>query len=617
MNKKIIPALVIAGTIALTVCAENKTMFVHHGGQIEPFFFSEIDSMRYSPVDIDSTLTSAPVVHEIWTPDSTYRYRLVEIDSITFQSPATVARPDAVNLAGLADYIVGEKTDDGLSLSLLSSTPAVLLPKAGECVYLEKPTEALPAGFAGRVKTVKPDAGAITLECEPVELYEIFTSLAWVGENYAEAAEPAENPVRRITTSGLVGNLTYPDLISGAYIMTDELRDIPAGPEQAKITGRVAVHPTVKCQMGTYIVKRLNGEPMNMRRMRTEVLARVEASAQGRAIAEKKSTVGFDEKVSLSLPMGYGQKAALTFKATMAVKGTVGVDYDFSGTYRSSAVSKVVYNDAWEMAMESEFKHIKKERLTHSLSTSMDGELSLNGSLSLTMTQSGDSLKSITHTYVYGSSLKGSALYLKSQIADAYDSNELYTRLTRKGIVAKPLESIVGTAKYSLHTIKNTAKLGKPDSVSFFAVPCLKISGYDAAKKTISYAVEGTPMKFASARLGVAVENTSGAKRRTATDLIWPNKCGSSAEIVTDYSPSDDVAIYPTVTLPSGESILAAPKYPRSANDVFPVAATLESKGIRFTVGAPIIGSGAANGVSIHVGNFLPFKTSDSTKKDK
>ena len=112
--------------------------------------------------------------------------------------------------------------------------------------------------------------------------------------------------------------------------MTDELRDIPAGPEQAKISGRVAVHPTVKCQMGTYIVKRLNGEPMNMRRMRTEVLARVEASAQGRAIAEKKSTVGFDEKVSLSLPMGYGQKAALTFKATMAVKGTVGVDYDFS-----------------------------------------------------------------------------------------------------------------------------------------------------------------------------------------------------------------------------------------------------------------------------------------------
>ena len=152
MNKKIIPALVIAGTIALTVCAENKTMFVHHGGEIEPFFFSEIDSMRYSPVDIDSTLTSAPVVHEIWTPDSVYRYRLADIDSITFQSPATVARPDAVNLAGLAGYIVGEKTDDGLSLSLLSSTPAALLPKAGECVYLEKPTEALPAGFAGRVK---------------------------------------------------------------------------------------------------------------------------------------------------------------------------------------------------------------------------------------------------------------------------------------------------------------------------------------------------------------------------------------------------------------------------------------------------------------------------------
>ena len=132
MNRKILPAFVIAGTIALTVSAENKTMFVHHGGEIEPFFFSEIDSMRYSPVDIDSTLTSAPVVHEIWTPDSTYRYRLADIDSITFQSPATVARPDAVDLAALAEYIVGEKTDDGLSRRAASQSGRMCLSREAD-----------------------------------------------------------------------------------------------------------------------------------------------------------------------------------------------------------------------------------------------------------------------------------------------------------------------------------------------------------------------------------------------------------------------------------------------------------------------------------------------------
>lgn len=183
----------MAGAAALAICAENKTMFVHHHGQIEPFFFSEIDSMRYSPIDIDSITTFSPIVHEIWTPDSTYRYRVAEIDSITFQSPATVARPDAVNLLTLADYVIGENTDDGLSLSLLPSTSASLLPKTGECVYLEEPTYALPSGFAGRVKAIKSSTNAIILECEPVELYEIFTSLAWVGENFAEAAEPAKN----------------------------------------------------------------------------------------------------------------------------------------------------------------------------------------------------------------------------------------------------------------------------------------------------------------------------------------------------------------------------------------------------------------------------------------
>lgn len=615
MSRKIFPALIMAGAAALAICAENKTMFVHHHGQIEPFFFSEIDSMRYSPIDIDSITTFSPIVHEIWTPDSTYRYRVAEIDSITFQSPATVARPDAVNLLTLADYVIGENTDDGLSLSLLPSTSASLLPKTGECVYLEEPTDALPSGFAGRVKAIKSGTNAIILECEPVELYEIFTSLAWVGENFAEAAEPAKTKARRITTPWLTSNLTYPDLIEGAYIMTDELRDIPAGPEQAKITGRVALHPTVKCSMGTYIVKRPNGESMNMRRMRTEVLARVEASAKGRAIAKKKSTVGFDEKVSLTLPMGYGQKAALSYKATMTVNGTLGIDYDFSGAYRSSAVSKVIYNDAWEMAMESEFTHIKKDALTHSLNASLDGELSLNGSLSLTMTQSSDSLKSITHTFVYGSSLKGRALYLKSHIPEAYDNDELYTRLTRKGIVAKPIESIVGTAKYSFHSIKNIAKLNNPDSISFFVVPRLQISGYDAATHTISYAVDGSPMKFASSRLGVAVENASGIKRRSLSGIIWPTKCTATAEIATDYNPTDDAAVYPTVTLPSGETILAAPKYPRSINEIFPVSATLESKGRRFTMGTPFIGSGADNGISVHVGNFLPFKMSNQSKK--
>lgn len=299
MRNKLISALILAGSTVLTICAENKTMFVHHHGQIEPFFFEEIDSMRYSSVDIDSTATAQAIVHEIWTPDSVYRYRVADIDSITFQSPATIARPDAINLVTLANYIVGEETNNGLALSLLSSVPASVLPKTGECVYLEKPTEELPAGFAGRVKNVKSTAGTITLECEPVELDEIFTSLAWVGENFAEATESANNAVRRITTPGLAGNLTYPDLIDGAYIMTDELRDIPAGPEQAKISGRIAVFPTVNCMMGTYIMPRANGETVKMRRMRSEVLARVQASAQGRAIAEKKSTVGSTRKPRL------------------------------------------------------------------------------------------------------------------------------------------------------------------------------------------------------------------------------------------------------------------------------------------------------------------------------
>ena len=612
MNR-ILSALALSGAVALTICAKNRTMFVHHHGQIDPFFFSEIDSMRYSPIDLDSTLTSAALVHEIWTPDSTYRYRVAEIDSVTFQSPAAVARPNTRSLADLEDFITGENTDDGLSLTLLPSTPATLLPKAGECIYLEKPTQALPAGFAGRVKTVESNAGAIVLKCESVELHEIFSRLAWVGENSfkADESQQPEMATKSVLTPWLVSRLNYPDLIEGAYIMTDELRDIPAGPEQAKISGRVAVHPSVSCLMGSYILPQPNGETMKVRRMRSEVTAGVRASAEGRGITEKKMTVGTNEKISLKLPMGFGQTVALTYKATMAVKGTIGVDYDFSGSYRSSAVSKIVYDDMWNMGMESEFTHLATDAISHSLSASMDGELTLNGSLSLTMTQSGDSLKSVTHTYVYGSALKGSALFLNSQIDKAADNNELYRNLT-SGITAKPLQSIVGTAKYSIHTLKTSAKLAKSDSIKFYAVPRLNMNKYDSGTRAISYNVSGTPMKFAASRLGIAVQNQEGTLRRSISENVWPSQCGKTFEMPTDYDASKDAAIYPTVTLPSGETILAAPKYPRAANEMFPVAATLESNGLRLTMGVPIIGSGAENGVSVHVGNFFPFKTTSN-----
>ena len=113
--------------------------------------------------------------------------------------------------------------------------------------------------------------------------------------------------------------------------------------------------------MGTYIVKRLNGEPMNMRRdAHRGAWPRRGFGAGSRHRREEKH--GWLRRESIAEPAdGLRSEGGAYIQGDDGRKGTVGVDYDFSGTYRSSAVSKVVYNDAWEMAMESEFKHIKKK----------------------------------------------------------------------------------------------------------------------------------------------------------------------------------------------------------------------------------------------------------------
>lgn len=375
----------------------------------------------------------------------------------------------------------------------------------------------------------------------------------------------------------------------------------------------MAVHPRIECTMGVYVLPQPDGSLMKMRRMRTDVRADVEASAHGRAITTQKHTVGSANKLTLKRDIGYGHRVTLTYNANMAVKGTIGLDYLYSASFHSSAVSKIVYDNEWNMGMESEFTNKITQRPSYSLSASMDGELSLNGTLSLTMSQS-DSLKSVTHAYTYGSALKGDALFLNSQIDGASKDEALYKRLTAHGILAKTTQNIAGTSKYSVISLKTKAKLEKPDSARFYVVPCLNIQNYDDRTHMVTYGISGEPMTFASARLGIAVKQSTGNFRHYTSENIWPG-CASSFSTTTDYDKNTDEAFYPTVTLPSGATIIAAPRYPRVINGIYPVAATLESGNIRFTIGAPIIGYKSDNGKSVLVGNFLPGKNKKTSKE--
>ena len=77
--------------LAVLACAiqplhayEYFTIYFTDGTKSEPFFATDVDSIRYSRLDLDSIEYADWQVQEIWTVDSVYRYPLLSIDNLSF-----------------------------------------------------------------------------------------------------------------------------------------------------------------------------------------------------------------------------------------------------------------------------------------------------------------------------------------------------------------------------------------------------------------------------------------------------------------------------------------------------------------------------------------------------
>lgn len=619
-----IPAIVAI----VCVAQDNKTMFIHSDDTIDAFFFAEIDSIRYSNISIDSVPTGQICVQEIWTSDSVYRYDIVSIDSVTFQSPKTIARSGTIDLSKeLAQYILEEKNSEEIKLKLSASTPSSMIPHQGDYLYQLTGSKVLPTGFAGRVMSVGKEPDGIGLICESADYDKIFEQLSWVGENsimiddVSPAVEkastaPSQNSGRAMETQpALVTDLDYPNLIFGSITMDDELRDIPAGPEKAGINAHLAITPTLTCLSGAYILKNASGSPCKLRRVRTSVNSTVKGNISGRYYIGEKHTVQSDRKVSYSIPIGLGQTCSVVYNGNMSLSGKMGLDYIFESGYSSSVTTSVRYNDQWNVSIRTAFSHKPTTPQTNRLDASLDGELSLLATLTMSVVQSNDSLKSISNTYSYGSSLNGKAFFLKSQIPDAAEDNALYQTITATGVKVVPVNGITCTVKYS--EAKNTVS-AKPESISsetFYAVPKFSHPTWDDNSKTVTYSVEGSPMDFSRSLLGIAVKNPEGTFKWSTSDKIWPEQCLSEFSDVADFDSSSSDKIYPTVTLPTGERILAAPCYPPVTNNLYPVISAMEYNGVRLTAGSPVIGSASSGTSTVIVGNIFPFNNDDKNNK--
>ncbi len=608
-NRTLLIALTAAFAISGLHAQKNETLFVYHkDGTVSPFFFAEIDSINFSYRTIDGKMASLPVVQEFCTPDSVYRYEIAEIDSVSFQAPPTIAPYGVINLAdNLSPFIEGcVMEQDDLTLTLSAATPSHLIPPAGTTLYQMSPTEKLPAGFAGKVEAVN----GTRLICSAVLPETIFESLSWSG-NYdleSENTDASLPPMRRLQMRALVSEPSYPHLIEGALIMTDELRDIPAGPEMPQIRGRISVTPRIRCHTGLYVIPNANGDILRMRRFFTEVEAGVNSSVEGRYNIGEEHADKNTGKISMTIPIGFGQECKLTYTGSMTLSGKMGLDYKLSGHCRSGAVSQISYDpDYFDIHSKFTAQNKPMEITEHRLDASMTGKLKLSASLTLTLTQSGDSLKSISNVFSYGSTLEGEALFLTSEIPGSDTDNALYQRITATGITAKPIESLSMSAKYFYATVNKAATgLSSPANLTFYAVPKLSHPQYDAQTSTISYDMEGQPMEFAKSKLGAAVMHTSNTYSRFDSGFVWPEK-RNSFSVGVSYNEKVHDVIFPTVTLPGGEQLLAAPQWPLTGNMLFPITSAGEQGGVYFNSGTPMTGKATSGNHIIFVSNPFPI----------
>ena len=591
-------------TAFLAAGSGGKTMYVHHSNGVDPIFFAEIDSIRFSSIGLDSLNLPLPTVQEIWTPDSVYRYNTADVDSVTFGALPPIAVPEAIDLAGeLGDYIEKiEYSDYDLRINLSPETPDKLRPSDGALLYRIEPCDIMPDGVAVRVLYSYDN----TLYCEDVDLSEIFTRLTWDNtvdiefedEEIVAKASPKAGTADQVPW--LAAKNDYPDLISGAITMTDELRDIPAGPEHGKIDSKIRVQPIIRFSAGAYI---LPGMKTMQQRTHLSVKANVEAEANGRCITEGEFKIGSDKKITQSRSLGLGQKYSVVFNGTLTVKGKIGLDYKFAASYLST-VSNTLTPETDELAIfESRTTHKVLREPNHELDASMDGKLGLSASITVTAVNLADSVKSISSTVAYGSTLSGSALFLNSDLEKAKTDNVLYQRITATGIKAQPVESVTASAKYSSISFKSKSTVKPSPAVTFYAVPKFGYPQRDPADNSVMFETSGVCMKGRDSSMGTAVKNSKNEFEFVESSAVWPASSIVRSEKGIKLEEGEN--LYPTVTL-NDTRILAAPSYPTVANNIYPVISTGESGNVRITSGIPIIGTASTSSTIVTVGNIFP-----------
>ena len=175
-------SIVVFILFILPMQAQEALYIYRNDGHFNAFFYDEIDSMIYSPIDVDSVVHETCVTQEIYTNDSIYRIPLSAIDSIGFATPEVVYQSSVKRAEDLMDAYLQKV--EGLKLTFDSSIPTAQRPQKGDILlYLEGDTPFFEEGFVGKVAKTSLEGQSLIVDCVPIDdLTEIFSRFVAVEE---------------------------------------------------------------------------------------------------------------------------------------------------------------------------------------------------------------------------------------------------------------------------------------------------------------------------------------------------------------------------------------------------------------------------------------------------
>ena len=155
---------------------QDALYIFRNDGKFDAFFYGDIKRIGYSRIDTLGVEQPDYVVQEVYAMDSLFRIPLSAIDSVAFVTPETKIKDDVFCPdKSIADYITA--SDSVVWIRLATNTPASLIPKVGDKLFIAEESKYLPNGFVGLVTKVDNGSNGYTVTTGELELVDIFDRL--------------------------------------------------------------------------------------------------------------------------------------------------------------------------------------------------------------------------------------------------------------------------------------------------------------------------------------------------------------------------------------------------------------------------------------------------------